>query len=56
MTTLWETAARQFDPPTPRWATPGDLARTLNPGPCRPRRSTSSTPRSSTSPTTPTAG
>ena len=31
MTTLWETAARQFDTPTRTWPTPGHLARTLNP-------------------------
>lgn len=33
MTTSWaEAAARQFDPPAPpRWATPGDLARHLDP-------------------------
>ena len=28
---VWEAAARQFEPPRRRWATPGDLARQLNP-------------------------
>ena len=28
---LWEYAARAFEPPRRRWATPGDLARDLNP-------------------------
>lgn len=29
--TAWATAARQFQPKTRRWATPGDLAKTLDP-------------------------
>lgn len=28
---VWEAAARQFEPPRRRWATPGDLAKQLNP-------------------------
>lgn len=29
--TAWEAAARTFEPPTRRWATPGDLAREITP-------------------------
>jgi predicted phage terminase large subunit-like protein len=29
--TAWEAAARMFEPPVRRWATPGELARQLNP-------------------------